>query len=162
MRFFRFLIVVSAALVVAACATIPRVDLQAESAAIRKLDREWLAAFTAKDIDAAMSYFAPTAVLMPANSPAIIGQGPIREWFALWLPDPNVSTSFSPAVVEVAESGDLAYDRGTFHSVVETAEGRVEVTGKYLIIWKKIDGEWKAMIDISNSDSAEPRFFERK
>lgn len=162
MRFSRFLIAGSAIGVVAACTAMPRVDLQAESSAIRELDRGWLAAFTAKDLDAAMSYFAPTAILMPGDSPVIVGEAAIREWFERWLPNPAVSTSFVPEVVEVAASGDLAYDRGVFHSMVETPEGILEVTGKYLIIWRKIGGEWKAMIDISNSDSAEPRLRKRE
>lgn len=134
------------------CTRTPRVDTRAEADAIRELDRQWQAALDAKDVEACLSFYAPDAVEMPANASAIVGREAIREWFESWLPDPNVSNSFAPEVIEVAASGDLAYERGTYHFVMDTPEGRVEDTGKYLMIWKKIDREWKAIADIGNSD----------
>ncbi len=134
----------------------PRVDTRAEANAIRELDRRWQAAVAARDIEATLSFYAPDAVEMPANTPTIVGQEAIRKWFESWLLDPNVSNTFSPEVIEVAASGDLAYDRGTYQFAMDTPEGRVEDVGKYVLIWKKIDGEWKAIADISNSDKPLP------
>ncbi len=139
-----------------ACAPAPRADVAAEAAAIRGQNRAWDAAFAAKDIDAAVSYFAPAAILMPAHAPAIVGQEAIREWLGSWLPNPDVASTFVLEDVEVAASGDLAYDRGTYHFTMETPQGRIEDEGKYLIIWKKLDGTWKAIVDISNSNLPRP------
>jgi ketosteroid isomerase-like protein len=127
-----------------------------EAAAIREQDRAWDAAFATKDIDAAVSYFAPAAILMPAHAPAVVGQEAIREWLESWLPNPDVTSTFAPEHVEVAASGDLAYDRGTYHFTMETPQGRIEDEGKYLIVWKKLDGTWKAVMDISNSNLPRP------
>ncbi len=139
-------------LLLTGCASVPRVDTEAEAQAIRELSRQWLAVFTAKDIDATMTYYAPGAIQMPANSPSLVGKESIRDWYELWLPNPAVTSTFEPEIIEVAASGDLAYDRGVYHFSMETPEGTIEDHGKYLIIWKKIDGQWKTLLDISNSN----------
>lgn len=139
-------------LLLTGCSSATRVDTAAEARAIRELSRQWLAEFTAKDLDAVMTYYAPDAIQMPANGPSIVGKEAIRAWYELWLPNPDITTTFQPEVIEVAASGDLAYDRGVYHFKMETPNGPIEDHGKYLIVWQKIDGEWKALADISNSD----------
>jgi uncharacterized protein (TIGR02246 family) len=128
------------------------VDRQAEEEAIRRLDRQWQAAVDARDVTAAAAVFATDAVLMPANGPMIVGREGIEAWFSEWLLVPEISNTFEPDVIEVAASGDLAYDRGTYRFVMDTPEGRIEDVGKYVVVWKKVDGEWRAALDISNSD----------
>lgn len=155
-KFNVLILVVAAGLICVGCPTEPTVDAYAEMQEIRELDRLWLLAFEEKDVENAMRFFAPDAVLMPAHTPAIAGRQPIREWFESWLPNPDVSSSFAPEKIVVAASGDLAYDRGTYEFSMETPEGRIRDVGKYLIVWKLIDGEWKAILDISNSDLASP------
>jgi uncharacterized protein (TIGR02246 family) len=134
------------------CGGEPTVDLQTEEETIRTLDRQWQAAVDAKDVQAAAAFFTSDAVLMPANGPMIVGREGIEAWFSEWLVLPEVSNTFTPDMIEIAASGDLAYDRGTYRFVMETREGRTEDVGKYVVVWKKIDGEWRAVLDISNSD----------
>ena len=134
------------------CQRVPDADQQAEVAAIRALSRQWLAAVNAQDLEACLEFYAPDAVEMQPNAPAIVGLPAIREWFETGLLQPGISNFFEPDTIEVAASGDLAYDRGTYRFAMETPGGRVEDAGKYLMIWKKIGGEWKVIVDISNSD----------
>ncbi|HTA95878.1 MAG TPA: DUF4440 domain-containing protein, partial [Verrucomicrobiae bacterium] len=56
--------------------------------------------------------------------------------------------------VEVARSGDLAYDTGAYSFTRNDASGKpVTATGKYLVVWKKqADGKWKVIQDIDNRD----------
>jgi len=135
-----------------ACGGRSNVDLAAEEETIRALDRQWQAAVDGKDVAAAAAFFAPDGIVMPAGGPMIVGREGIEAWFSEWLVSPEVSNSFAPDVIEVAASGDLAYDRGTYRFVMETPEGRFEDVGKYVVVWRKIDGEWLAALDISNSD----------
>ena len=93
---------------------------------------------------------------MQPNAPAIVGLPAIRAWFETGLLQPGISNFFEADTIEVAVSGDLAYDRGTYRFAMETPNGRVEDIGKYLMIWKRIDGEWKVVVDISNSDQPLP------
>lgn len=131
-------------------------DLQAEVAAIRELDRRWLAAEVAKDAATASSFFALEAIEMPPNTPPVVGRDAIRKWFEGWLNAPGTSVTFSPVTIEVARSGDIAYERGVYAFVSDGPRGRTEDPGKYLTIWKKIDGQWKVIIDTANSNNPCP------
>jgi ketosteroid isomerase-like protein len=74
-------------------------------------------------------------------------------WTALLAPTDLV---FSNAAnkVEAAKSGDLAYETGTFEESFKDANGQpVRLVGKYAVVWKKqADGQWKAIVDIFNTD----------
>jgi ketosteroid isomerase-like protein len=67
---------------------------------------------------------------------------------------PGFSLSFSPTKIDVAKSGDLAYDVGTFELKLNDANGSpTTMMGKYVVVWKKqADGHWKAAADIFNPD----------
>jgi ketosteroid isomerase-like protein len=69
---------------------------------------------------------------------------------------PNVKLSFAPTVVEVAQSGELGYDQGTYDLSFDGPKGPVADRGKYVVVWKKEEGEWHAALDILNSDLPAP------
>jgi uncharacterized protein (TIGR02246 family) len=143
---------VGALLVSVGCSRQSSVDLSAESNAIRQLDREWVDAIADKDVEALVAFYAPDGVLMNANAPAVVGRDAIREWFEAALQSPNLTYNFTPEVIEVAASGDLAYDRGTYRLAMDSPQGHVEDKGKYVAVWKKIGNDWKVVVDIMNSD----------
>ena len=149
-------IAVTTAVVVLGCQGAPDVDTQAEAEAIRALSGQWLEAINAQDLEACLAFYAPDAIEMQPNAPAIVGLPAIRAWFETGLLQPGISNFFGPDTIEVAASGDLAYDRGTYRFAMDTPNGRVEDEGKYLMIWKKIGGKWKVIVDISNSDQPLP------
>jgi ketosteroid isomerase-like protein len=136
----------------AACSRTPRVDLTAEREAIRDADRRWVGAETAKNIDAIVAFYAADAVEMADNTPLIRGRDAIRQWYETWLTPAGVSMTFASDTVVVAASGDLAYDVGTYHFRTVGRTGNVDDVGKYLTVWKKVDGEWKVAVDMGNSD----------
>jgi uncharacterized protein (TIGR02246 family) len=141
-------------LVLSGCgaASNPEVDLAAEEAALRQADEQFAAAASAKDMDALMSFYAPDAVMMMPNAPAVTGVGGIRDMYNQFLP--TTSMSWSPAQVIVARAGDMAVTRGSFHMTLQTPAGPVEDRGKYLTVWKKVDGQWKVAFDAGNTDLA--------
>ena len=67
---------------------------------------------------------------------------------------PGFSSTESTAAIEVARSGDLAFQRGTYTSTQTDAAGKVTTsTGKFLVVWKKGPaGTWKAIVDMDNAD----------
>jgi ketosteroid isomerase-like protein len=67
---------------------------------------------------------------------------------------PGFSSEEATAMIEVAQSGELAYQRGTYFSKAQIDQQKMNVTtGKFLVIWRKqSSGEWKAIIDIDNAD----------
>jgi ketosteroid isomerase-like protein len=54
--------------------------------------------------------------------------------------------------IEVSASGDLAYARGHDKISLRTSEGIVIEAGKWVDIYKKLDGEWKVVVSIGNID----------
>jgi ketosteroid isomerase-like protein len=48
----------------------------------------------------------------------------------------------------------MALDRGTYKLAVAPNGTAKTDTGKYVVVWRKIGGEWKAAADIFNSDLA--------
>ena len=124
----------------------------AEADLIRELDRRWQTAIAAKDVSTIIDLYAPQAIQMPAHAPRVVGRDAIKEWMKSWLLTPGSSSSFEVEEIEVAESGDIAYDRGSYKFVTERPQGRTEDVGKYLTIWKKVGGSWRVYIDTDNSD----------
>ncbi len=60
--------------------------------------------------------------------------------------------------IEVAASGDLGYEVGINRLVLAGPQGDLLDVGKYLTIWKKIDGEWyvSAISFTSDADAPSP------
>jgi ketosteroid isomerase-like protein len=65
---------------------------------------------------------------------------------------PGFDLTFTPEQIIVSSSGDMALDRGTFKLAVAPKGTPMSDTGKYVVVWRKTGGEWKAVADIFNSD----------
>lgn len=139
-------------LLLLAVAPAPAADLKADEARIRVLIGEWLKAVAAKDADSTAGFYAADGVLMPQGAPAAIGTASIaKAWGGLYAMK-DFSLTFAPSTINVAEAGDLAIDIGTYELSFTGESGNVTDHGKYVVVWKKIDGDWKAAADIFNSD----------
>lgn len=126
----------------------------ADEQAIRKLDQDWSAAAGAKDVDKTISFYAADASAFPFNAPIATGKDQIRQVWAHLVSLPGFVLSFTPTKIEVAKSGDLAYDIGTFELKTNDAQGNVVAeVGKYVVVWKKQpDKQWKVVADMFNTD----------
>jgi len=122
--------------------------------AIRKLDKEWSAAAQTKDVDKTVSFYSDDASALPFNAPIATGKDQIRQVWAHLTSLPGFALTFGPTKIEVAKSGDLAYDVGTFELKTNDAQGNVNTeVGKYVVVWKKQpDKQWKAIIDMFSTD----------
>jgi uncharacterized protein (TIGR02246 family) len=120
---------------------------------IRKLDTEWSAAAQSKDNAKTLSYYAEDASAFPFNAPIATGKEQIQKVWTGLMAMPGFSLRFAPTKIEVAKSGDLAYDVGTFELKVNDANGKLTTEmGKYVVVWKKqADKQWKVVADIFNT-----------
>ena len=144
-----------ACLILIGCNSTPKVDLVAEAEAIRSIEDQWMAANMAKDINKVISIFAPDAVTLEPNKPITVGIDAIKKSWELWFSDTTqLHNTFSQTIenIEVSASGDLGYARGTTHASIKTPNGTVEDVTNFIDIYKKIDGEWKCIVSIWNSD----------
>ncbi|HEY4948907.1 MAG TPA: SgcJ/EcaC family oxidoreductase [Candidatus Acidoferrales bacterium] len=126
----------------------------ADEAAIRAASAAWSKAATAKDLDKAVSFYADDALILPDKAPALRGDENIRKNWAPLLALPGPGLSWQTSALQVARSGELAYETGAYVFVTTDKKGiSTDYKGKYLVIWKKqSDGSWKVAVDTDNSD----------
>src|SRR5438105_11103845 len=126
----------------------------ADEAAVRAASAEWAKVAAAKDLEKTLSYYADDASMFPPNAPVVTGPDARRSAWTKLLAPAELVFSNAATKVEVARSGDLAYETGTFDESFKDDKGQpVKVVGKYVVVWKKQPGgQWKAIIDIFNTD----------
>lgn len=68
------------------------------------------------------------------------------------------AVSWEPNRVEVSSAGDMGYTVGAYKLTIHDAQGKpVTDRGKYVTVWQKqLDGTWKVVADIFNSDLPAP------
>ncbi|MFQ5350976.1 MAG: YybH family protein [Thermoanaerobaculia bacterium] len=137
--------------------TEPAIDLAAEEQAIRDSSMQWLAAEQGRDLLTVMSF-------MDANVTSIF-DGDIERGRAAveaatqarWDANPDGTIEWATGAVHVAASGDLAYELGSWTTDPDGLADPTAEIGEFVCVWKKVDGEWKAVVDagstIKQSDS---------
>src|SRR5512134_520990 len=112
---------------------------------VMNADRAFAAAALRNGARAAfVAYAAPDAIMFrggvgPVRGHAAIAEsfresgGPVPEW--------------APEGGEVAASGDLGYTWGYFRWTASDGSGK-QSTGNYVSIWRRIDGQWKWIVDL--------------
>jgi len=147
-RSIRPLLVIPALAWIAACAApAPAVDLAAEAQAVRDASAQWMQAVQAKDWAAAAAFFASDGMAFPENEQPLVGPAAIQahsEANAAAVPG---TIAWTTDQVVVATAGDMALEIGTWTMTSDTAPD----TGKYITVWQKIDGQWKARADMGVS-----------
>ena len=124
----------------------------ADEEAIRGQVARWLQLVKAKDSAAIAQLYTEDGAVMPPNAPIGKGRAAIQQTWASMMNTPGFELTFAPEQIVLSGSGDMALDRGTDRLTV-TPGGRAQTdTGKYVVVWRKVGGEWKAAADIFNSD----------
>jgi ketosteroid isomerase-like protein len=120
---------------------------------LRAADIAWSDAAGRKDLDAVVGYMTEDGETLAPNEPAAHGADAIRASWKGLLALPDLVIKWEPKRVQVASSGDIGYTSGTWTLTFTGPNGKpVSDHGKYLEVWKKIDGKWKCTLDMYNSD----------
>jgi len=128
------------------------VDTAADEQAIRAQVDRWLQLVKAKDAAGIAELYAEDGAVMPPNAPIGKGRAAIQQTWASMMRTPGFALTFNPEQIVISSSGDMALDRGTYTLTVAPAGTTQTDTGKYVVVWRKIGGDWKAVADIFNSD----------
>jgi uncharacterized protein (TIGR02246 family) len=126
------------------------VDHRAEDApAIKALDADWVKAVQGKDLEKAVALYAENGVLLAPGAPMASGKEAIRKDWSGMMSAPGFALTFSPTRVEVARSGDLAYEVGEYALTMNDKRGKPQTSkGKYVVVWgKQPGGTWKVLVD---------------
>ena len=143
-------ILVLAFLVVAGLATAGVAETGTEEEAILALEREWSSRFAQGDVDWIVAAHAPDAQQFPPNAPPVVGLDALRAAWQGMADTEGLSLSWQPTRAHVSSSGDMAWDYGT--GQLTSADGKTQDV-KYVVVWHRIDGEWKIVMDMFSSNS---------
>ena len=112
---------------------------------VMNTDRAFAAAALKNGARAAfVAFAAPDAMLFRD------GVGPVKGHAAIaasFRESGGAVPEWAPEGGEIAGSGDLAYTWGYFRWTASDGSGR-QSTGNYVSIWRKIDGQWKWIVDL--------------
>lgn len=129
-----------------------KVDLDAARAAVLNRDSLWIRSVQTKNIDSLMTLYAPDAESMQEGLSAVKGTEELREIYAGFFKAMPRDFNATVRGVDLSDDGTLAYDRGSFTMTVNGPDGKpLQVSGDYLNVWKKIDGQWVTVAEMSNS-----------
>jgi ketosteroid isomerase-like protein len=136
----------------------PAVNRAEEEKSLKEADIAWSNAAEKKDVDSVAGFMAEDGSTLPPNAPEIKGHEAVKKGWAdlLALKDSNIK--WAPTLVQVADSGEIGYTSGTW-SMAWTGDRGEKLTdnGKYLEVWKKVDGKWKCYLDMYSSDKPAAR-----
>ena len=123
---------------------------------LRNLDAQWSKAAAARDLERTVAHYSEDAIVLPPNAASATTKQAIRNVWKDLLASPGLVITWQPKKVKLANSGDMAWVSGTYHLIMNDANGKqINDRGKYLEVWKKQgDGNWKCGADIWNSDLA--------
>jgi uncharacterized protein (TIGR02246 family) len=127
-----------------------------EEAGIRATSARWLEAVDARDAARAASFYATDGAFLVPNVPLARGRDDIRVLWTTLLGAPNPSLVWTPASVEVAAAADMACEIGSYEMSMDAPNGRVEDSGKYVVVWRKVNGSWQVAADMFNSSRPVP------
>ena len=119
---------------------------------IRAVITGWLEAVRRGDSAAISELYTPDGRFMVPNAPIAEGRAAIAALWGNLLSLPGAALTFGPTHIEAAESGDLAFEVGTYQLGFDKEGRRIEDRGKYVVVWKRAGGSWRAAADILNSD----------
>lgn len=100
-------------------------------------------------IDSAAVHFADNCIQFMPNQPAIVG---VENYKAAWKQNIQFGKwQFDLNTQEVKASGDLATEYGTYTMTFSPNETSpipaMEDKGNYMVLWEKLDGDWKVLWD---------------
>jgi uncharacterized protein (TIGR02246 family) len=149
---------VAAGLLLAGCSPAARNEAATENvsashdAAIRSVVADWLDQIRRKDAAAIAQNYTEDGALMPPGAPIAQGRQAIEKAWSGMMATPGFELTFEPTAIVVSSGGDMAMDRGTYRSSWTGPDGTLTDSGKYVVVWRNVGGDWKAAADIFNSD----------
>jgi uncharacterized protein (TIGR02246 family) len=130
-----------------------KVDLNAEEQAIRSISMKWLESVKNNDAAASAALFADDGISYGENVEPSVGPAAIEEAFIKSREkNPGLIVDWTTDRVEIAASGDLAVEYGSYKVSSQGPEGLQEDDyGKYVTVYRKVNGTWKVAADIGTS-----------
>ena len=119
-----------------------RVEIEAVNRAVEDAVRK-------RDTERLATLYTADAIVMPPDAPFVKGRDNIKQFWGsaieqLGLKDVRLN------IVDLEIAGDTAHEVGEAVLTLESGG----TTGKYVVVWKKVDGQWRLHRDIWNAKGA--------
>lgn len=98
----------------------------------------WVERYAAHDAAGIAALYTEDAQLLPPGAEVISGRAAIQEYIAKTNPPGSPTLEF--ATIETLVFGGYAHRQGSFR--VKGPDSAAPETGKYVELWKKVDGKW--------------------
>lgn len=108
----------------------------------------WEAAWNRGDADGVAALYLENAVVLPPGAEPMRGRAAIRAFWQAAIQSSAGSRS-ELTTDEVEDLGDVAVEIGSY--VNTGPDGEHLDHGKYMVVWKRVDGRWRIARDIFNS-----------
>jgi uncharacterized protein (TIGR02246 family) len=136
-------------LAAAFCAALAASGSAQDKAAFDKINEKFSEALNKGDAAAVAAMYTDDAVLLPPGSDMVKGRSEIRSF---WQKTAEQAGDLKLTTVDVKALGsDAAREIGTFVAKTKGAQPQ-EVPGKYVVVWRKVGGDWKLATDIWNAN----------
>ena len=112
----------------------------------------WVERFAAHDAAGLAALYTEDAQLLPPEMEIVTGRAAIQEFVA--KNNPPDGPAFEFATIETHVFGEYAHRQGSYR--VKGPDGATLRSGKFIELWKKVDGHWLIHRDIWNSDTPAP------
>lgn len=119
---------------------------------IKESNKSFMDAFESGDAETVAGNYTADAKLFPPNSDVVEGTEAIQNFWQ-GIMDMGVKKAIL-TTIEASGCGTTAYEEGRY--MMHTDDGTMIDQGKYIVIWKKVDEQWKLYRDIWNSNNPAP------
>lgn len=120
-------------------------EVKAIQSQIKKFSRHLMSG----ERDKVVAMYTEDAKILPSDREILEG----KELANYWNPPGEQSwktTYHKVTPVEIKVLGNEAYDYGYYEGTSSNGDQTSDWKGKYVIVWRKVDGVWKIYLDIWN------------
>ena len=115
--------------------------------------RSFIDGATKRDPAMMASVYTEDAIAYPANSAPVKGKAALQAMWKSVLDSGIAGVELNTAEVESA--GDIAYETGAY--VMKLKDGAVADRGNYVVVWKRVKGDWLLHRDIWTTAMPAPK-----
>lgn len=106
------------------------------------------------DAETMASLYTADGIALPPDAPIVKGRDKIKQLWASVISGMGLK-SVKLETLDLEVAGDTAYEVGEATLGLEPKGGsRTSAVVKYVVVWKRVDGQWKLHRDIWNAKGA--------